>query len=80
MGLRTYPAAEAGIELRQTITSAGSVTIPASQGFVYAAIGSSTTSIQVAGWVPTDGTYTNVNSLYYYSCLVGTGPNLYIYY
>ena len=83
MGLSQFPAASTGATpatLQQTITSAGAVTIPADYGLVYAAIGSSTTSIQAQGWVPADTAYTSANSLVYYSFLVGTGPNLYLYY
>ena len=81
MALSTYPPAGGGAAtLQQTITSAGSVTIPAANSLVFAAIGSSTTAIQAQGWVPADTTYTSANGLYYFSFLVGTGPNLYLYY
>lgn len=81
MGISTFPIAGGGsATLQQTITSAGSVTIPSGVGLVFAAIGSSPTSIQAQGWVPADNAYTNANGLYYYSVLVGTGPNLYLYY
>lgn len=81
MGQSTYPPAGGGsATLKQTITSAGSVTIPAENGLVFAAIGSSTTAIQAQGWVPADTAYTNANGLYYFSFLIGTGPNLYLYY
>jgi hypothetical protein len=81
MGSSTYPAGSGGTAvLQQTITAAGSVTIPAGTSLVFAAIGSSPTALQAQGWVPADNTYTNINSLFYYSFLVGTGPNLYLYY
>jgi hypothetical protein len=81
MGISVFPAAGGGsYTLKQTITSTGSVTIPASQGFVYAKIGSSETAVTAEGWVPSANTYSLVGSLYYYSWLVGSGPNLYIYY
>jgi hypothetical protein len=81
MGISTYPPAGGGAAtLRQTITSAGAVTIPAENGLVYAAIGSSPTAIQAQGWVPRDTAYTFANNFYYFSFLVGTGPNLYLYY
>jgi hypothetical protein len=36
--------------------------------------------VTAEGWVPSANTYSLVGSLYYYSWLVGSGPNLYIYY
>ena len=66
--------------LKQTITTAGSVTIPAGTGFVYAVIGASANSGTAAGWVPADTAFTSANGLYYYSYLCGSGPNLYLYY
>lgn len=81
MGSATVPAAGGGIAtLQQTITAAGAVSTPAGQSLIYAAIGSSPTAIQAAGWVLADTSYALVGGYYYYSFLMGTGPNLYLYY
>lgn len=86
MAQSVYPSAGGGgYTLRQTITATGAVTIPSGQSFVYAKIGSSETAATAQGWIPADNSYSSVstpagNTLYYYSFLVGSGPNLYIYY
>lgn len=82
MGISTLPAVSGATErsLKHTITSSTSITVPASNGFVFCKIGSSETNVFTAAWVPASSTAV-VGSLTYYSTLHWeASANIYIYY